>query len=489
MKNFTIFKRLGLGYLIILLLVASLGTYSALKLRQLNQIIRYINSMDSETIRRSNSLRDTVLSQREFEKKYIVSRDEDYHRQFLETVQYIKKDLGQLNSLVDSSVKKKLIDDVKQCYDQYVSNVEEEARFITSNGAYSQETYEKNKEALTSQIIHDLEAVIETGKADMSARIKMSGEIGSQAARVALIISVVSIIVAIFIALVTARMINRPLALLIKGTKEIAARRFEKHIEIQSPPEINELAVAFNQMSDRLQELDDIKADLISHLSHEFRTPLAVIREAVGLQLDTLSTGSIEKQRKLLGIIGEECERLINSVNKILDLSRMDAGMMDYHMEKYSLSRLIKIRASKIAPIVERKRIMLKISFDSRLPYAKIDPEKIGTVIDNLLDNALKFTPEGGRLSIGAAFKDSTGPEGGLNKERRLIEVFVSDTGCGIPEENIQDIFDKFKKLNGKGTGLGLHIAKQIISAHGGDIWVKSEIRKGSTFFFTVPAF
>jgi two-component system sensor histidine kinase GlrK len=299
----------------------------------------------------------------------------------------------------------------------------------------------------------------------------------------------VSIIVAIFIAFVTARMINRPLALLIKGTKEIAARRFEKHIEIRSPPEINELAVAFNQMSDRLKELDDIKADLISHLSHEFRTPLAVIREAVGLQLDILSTGSSEKQRKLLGIIGEECERLINSVNKILDLSRMDAGMMEYHMEKYSLSRLIKIRASKLGPIVERKRIVLKISFDSRLPYAKIDPEKIGTVLDNLLDNALKFTPEGGRLSIGAAFKDTSGPEGASNKEKRLIEVFVSDTGCGIPEENIQDIFDKFKKLNGKGTGLGLHIAKQIIGAHGGEIWVKSEIRKGSTFFFTVPAF
>ncbi|TAL22186.1 MAG: HAMP domain-containing histidine kinase, partial [Nitrospirae bacterium] len=461
MRNFTIFKRLGLGYLIILLLVASLGMYSALKLRQLNQITRYINAIDSETIRRSNSLRDTILSQREFEKKYIVSKDEDYHRQFLETGQYIKKDLGQLNNLVDLPGNKRLIDHARQFFDQYLSKAEEEARLITSNEVYSRESYENNQDALTSQIIHDLEAVIEAGKEDMAARIEMSGEIGSQAARIAIIISIVSIIVAIFIAFVTARTINRPLALLIKGTKEIAAQKFEKHIEIRSPPEINELAVAFNHMSDRLKELDDIKADLISHLSHEFRTPLAVIREAVGLQLDTLPAGSSEKQRKLLGIIGEECERLINSVKKILDLSRMDAGMMDYHMEKCSLSRLIKIRASKIGPIVERKRIMLKISFDSRLPYAKIDPEKIGTVLDNLLDNALKFTPEGGRLSIGAAFKDTAGPDGISNKEKRLIEVFISDTGCGIPEENIQDIFDKFKKLNGKGTGLGLHIARQ----------------------------
>jgi two-component system, NtrC family, sensor histidine kinase GlrK len=488
MKNFTIFKRLGLGYFVILLLVALLGTYSVLKLRQLNQITRDINSIDSETIRRSNSLRDAVLSQREFDKKYVVSRDEDYYRQFLETEKYVQKDLGQVSSLIDTAEKKKLVRNVKADYDQYIAIVQEEARLITAKEEYSPISYEDKKEALAGQIIRALEKAAETGKADMAARIGESEKIGSQASRVAIIISIVSIVVAILIAFFTARTISRPLTLLIKGTREIASGKFEKHLKISSPPEINELAVAFNHMSDRLKELDEIKADLISHLSHEFRTPLAVIREAVGLQLDALPAGSSEKQRKLLGIIGEECERLINSVNKILDLSRMDAGMMDYHMEKCSLTRLIEIRVSKIGPIVERKRIMLKIDIDNSLPYANVDAEKIGTVLDNLLDNALKFTPEGGSLAVGAVLKDASPSKGSSSKERRFIEVFVSDTGCGIPEGNIRDIFSKFKKLNGKGTGLGLHIARQIISAHGGDIWVKSEIKKGSTFFFTVPA-
>lgn len=489
MRNFTIFKRLGLGYLVILLLVASLGMYSAIKLRQLNEITRYINSIDSETIRRATSLRDAVLSQRKFEKKYIVSRDEDYHRQFLETGQYIKKDLALFNSFMDSPRKKRLFYNIKLGYDRYLSTVEEEVRFIVANYIYSQEDYEKNKEDLTNQIAHDLETTAETGKADMASRIELSGEIGTEAARVAIIITVVSIIVAILIAFITARTINHPLAVLIKGTKEIAAGRFEKHLRIKSPPEINELATAFNHMSDRLKELDELKADLISHLSHEFRTPLTVIREAVGLQLDALSAGADQKQRKLLGIIGEECERLIRFVNKILDLSRMDAGMMEYRMEKSSLINLIKVRVSKIGPIVERKRIMLKVNIGNGLPYAEIDPEKIGTVLDNLLDNALKFTPEGGSLSIGVSLKDPKAPGGLSGKGKRMIEVSVSDTGCGIPGENIQDVFDKFKKLNGKGTGLGLHISRQIILAHGGDIWVKSQVRKGSTFFFTVPAF
>jgi two-component system, NtrC family, sensor histidine kinase GlrK len=489
MKNFTIFKRLGLGYLVILLLVASLGMYSAIKLRQLNQITRYINSVDSETIRRSTSLRDAVLSQRNFEKKYIVSRDEDYHRQFLETGQYIKKDLVQLNNLMDSPRKKRLFSNVKQCYDRYLSTVGEEARLITDGFIYSQEYYERSKDDLTNQIVHDLETTAETGKNDMTSRIEKSGEIGAQAARVAIIITAVSILVAVLIAFVTARAINHPLTILIRGTKEIAAGKFEKHLRIKSPPEVNELAVAFNHMSDRLKELDELKADLISHLSHEFRTPLTVIREAVGLQLDILSTGIDQKQRKLLGIIGEECERLIRFVNKILDLSRMDAGMMEYRMEKSSLINLLKVRVSKIGPIVERKRIMIKVNIGNGLPYAEMDPEKIGTVLDNLLDNALKFTPEGGSLSMGVALKDSKAPGGLSKKGKRMIEVSVSDTGCGIPEESIMDVFDKFKKLNGKGTGLGLHISRQIILAHGGDIWVKSQIGKGSTFFFTVPAF
>jgi len=143
--------------------------------------------------------------------------------------------------------------------------------------------------------------------------------------------------------------------------------------------------------------------------------------------------------------------------------------------------------ASKIKPIAERKGITIEVNISGRLPHAGMDSEKIGQALDNLLDNALKFTPEGGKVSIGASLGKTS--EHFSNEEKSFIEVSVSDTGCGIPEENIQNIFDKFKKLHGKGTGLGLYIARQIINAHGGDIWVKSEQKKGSVFYFTVPVF
>lgn len=489
MRKFTIFKRLGLGYFVIVLVVIALGVYSTLKLGQLNQITCSINSIDNETIRMANRLRDAVLSQREFEKKYVVSKDQDFHRQFLDTEKYVEKDLEQISILMDTTEKKRLIGDIKEFYDQFLFIVQEEVRLIKTNKGYSQKRYEKEKEGLADQIIHKLEDVIERAKAALDSKIEMSGKIGSQASRVAVIITIVSVIMAILIAFFNARTINRPIVLLIKGTREIARGKFEKHLTITSPPEINELADAFNHMCERLKEIDEMKADLISHISHELRTPLAVIREAVSLHLDCISTGSMEKQRRLLGIVEEECERLINSVNKILNLSRMDAGMMDYHMEKCRLSHLIEMSVSKIRPIAERKGISLEVKLDGSLPHAGIDTEKIGQVLDNLLDNALKFTPEEGKVSIGASLKYRKTSEGYSNKEKGLIEVSVSDTGCGIPEENIQDIFDKFKKLNGKGTGLGLYIARQIVSAHGGDIWVKSEEKKGSTFSFIVPVY
>jgi two-component system sensor histidine kinase GlrK len=491
MRKLTLFKRLGLGYLVIISAVFALGAYSTLKLDQLNQITRSVNSIDYEIVRIANRLRDSIYIQRGFEKKYVVSKDQDFQRQSSGIEKYIEKDLQRLSSLMNSADEKMLIARVVGFYDRYLSVVKEEVGLILGHTEYSWKNYELKKEVLADQIIRELEKLIEGTKTTIDNKIRISGEIGSEATKVAVIITIASVIMAVLIAFFNARTINRPIMLLIKGTREIASGTFGKHLTIKSPPEINELANAFNHMCDRLKEIDEMKADLISHISHEFKTPLAVIKEAVSLLSDPIFTASIEKQRRLLGIIEEECEELINSVNEMLNRSRMDAGMIDYHMEKCSLAYLIEASVSKIRPIAKRKGISLEVSLEGGLPPVSIDDEKIGQVLNNLLDNALKFTPAGGKVSIGAGIKNEKTEEGlsNQNKVKGFIEVYVSDTGCGIPKKSIQNIFDKFAKFQGKGTGWGLYIAKQIVYAHGGDIWVKSENQKGSTFSFTLPVF
>ena len=489
-RGFTIFKRLALGYLAILLVVVALGIYTTLRLDQLNQITRSISSIDGETIRIATKLRTNTLSQSGFEKKYIVSRDKDFYHQFLEIEKHIETDLKRISALITTPEKKRLISEIKKLHSQYLSIVQNLVHSTKIDKKYPQKRDQEEKKKLINGTTDKLEQVIEIAKADVERKIKRSGEIGARASRVTVTISIAAIIMGILIAFFNARTINYPILRLIKGTREIAKGKFEKHITIPSPPDIKELANAFNLMCDRLKKIDEIKADLFSNISHDLRTPLAVIRESASLLLfDGNSTRFSKKEYKLISIIEEECERLINSVNTILDISRMDAGMTDYNMEKYNLFHLIERSVSNIRPIAESKGINLEVNIGGRLPPVNIDGERIGQALGNLLDNAMKFTTQGGKVTVAATLKDTDASYHFLNNKKEFVEVSVSDTGCGIPKENIKEIFDKFKMLHGKGTGLGLYIARHIINAHGGDIWVKSEQGRGSTFSFTVPVF
>jgi len=271
--------------------------------------------------------------------------------------------------------------------------------------------------------------------------------------------------------------------LLQEKTKEISKGKFEVMPNISSPPEIKELVDAFNLMCERLKELDEMKADFISHVSHELRTPLTSIRGASSMLLEGAFLGMPEKQNKLLMIIQEECERLIGSVNSMLDLSSMEAKMMDYDFRECKLIPVIQEIVLRFAPIALKNEITLESELPPDLSPVKIDEDRIRQVIENLLGNALKFTSKGGKVMVFATLKRNL---------KAYVEVSVSDTGCGIPKADLKKIFDKFKRTEAGretagGTGLGLSIAKHIIAAHGGEIWVESEPGKGSTFFFALP--
>lgn len=488
MQNFTLFKRLAVGFLAVLLIITASGVYSTIKFDQLRHIILSIIAIDSESIRLANRLRDNLLTQRKFDKMFSVSKDQDFHQQFIETQKYIEKDLKGISLLMSSPHSQKRVFDIQSYYVQYLNIVAEEAALIIARKKYPRENFEKSKEKPVESIIHHLDDLVKAAESSIEAKIAMSGKIVSRALKIIAIMTIGSVIMGILIALYNARTINRPIVSLIEGTKKIANGNFDEYLTIPSPPEINELANAFNHMCDRLKELDQMKADLIAQISHEFRTPLAVIREAVSLHREASAVDATEKQHRLLIIIEEECERLITAVNKMLNMSRMDAGMMDFNMEKGSVPQVIEISLLKIKPIAERNRIRLDVNIPGNLPNAFMDAEKIGLVLDNLLDNALKFTPPGGEIRLGAVVKQREAPEGISDSKKDFIMVSISDTGHGISEENIKVVFDKFKTLHDEGTGLGLYIAKQIIIAHGGDIWVSSKENKGSSFFFTVPA-
>ncbi len=233
-----------------------------------------------------------------------------------------------------------------------------------------------------------------------------------------------------------------------------------------------------------------MKDELVSIASHELRTPMTAIKSYLWLILNRYRDRLDEKMQLYLDRAYESSDRMINLVNDMLSVSRLDTGRMELNLASTDLNVLIE---SVIEELSQRaKDLGLKLSFvttKGQLPKVLIDSDKIREVIMNLLGNAFKFTPKGGSVTVGLQkIKEEITGE--------MLKVSISDTGRGIAKEDLPRLFQKFGRLASdfvttaetSGTGLGLYIAKGIVGLHNGKIWAESKIGKGSTFFFTVKA-
>jgi len=481
--KFTILKRLIFGYAAIMFLMVFLGVYITLQLNKLDRFVREISSVDGTTIDLTERLSDKLFSQVGFEKKYLISQDQDFYQKFWDIMKHLIEDMERLESLMITKEDKKVFLETKQFYQNYISLFNEEVRAMEADPNYPRRKYQEGKEKLVDQINERLRSLMKIARSNRDTKIRESSQMSYDALEVTYITVGLAIIVSILISFYNTRSINRPILLLQKRTKDIAKGKFEKIRDISSPPEIKELADDFNLMCERLKELDKLKIDFISHVSHNLRTPLTAIKEATGMLIEGTYADTPTKQQELLKITEEECERLIDSVNRILDLSRMEAKMMDYQLKESDLLPVVQKSLLKLAPIAQRKQIDLELKPPPDLPSAKIDVERISQLMENLIGNALKFSSEGDKVVLSVNVR---------NYDRQFLEVAVADTGCGIPKENLERIFDKFKRIDrgrdtARGTGLGLSIAKHIIADHGGKIWAQSKLGEGSTFFFTLP--
>ncbi len=233
-----------------------------------------------------------------------------------------------------------------------------------------------------------------------------------------------------------------------------------------------------------LKKIDEMKSEFVSTASHELRSPLAAIKSAVQLILKG-HTGEInENQTKFLSLADRNINRLTNILNNLLDLSRMESGKIGMKIEELDLIGPIEFILSSLRPHADRKSIQLKMKVPKELPSVYGDREKIEQILTNLIGNAIKFTPEGGNVSVSAGFLDG---------EENMMFISVRDSGIGISQDQLDKIFEKFHLVEGSlhrsvgGTGLGLAITKGLVKAHYGKIWVESELKKGSTFTFTLP--
>ncbi|HVO92086.1 MAG TPA: ATP-binding protein [Terriglobales bacterium] len=477
----SLFSRLSIGYLAIFLIVAVASSYAIVQLDFFRGLTQSILIVDNRIVDYQKSLGELLLAQSRAEQKFFITKDDSWFSQFIHLKMDFEAQLGAAAAL-KNRVAAPMLGKIQRDYLHYQEVVNSEAQLVHQAKSYPQAKYKQDKDKLVDGMLDALEKLRINQQQSTYAKVSDLATAADEAREASVSITMASLVIIVLMSFLITKSITRPIGLLKNRTREIAKGNFHDALQISSPPEIGELAGAINAMCARLQELDRMKADFFASMSHELRTPLTSIKEGTGLLLEGVGGETTDKQRKLLAILAEESNRLINVVNSLLDLSKMEAGMMTYDFELGNIDPLIRRALAEMSPLIEAKQIRLETHVQAPLPLVRIDPERILQVLRNLLGNAVKFTPKGGQISVIA--KPANGK----------LQVCVKDSGPGIPVESLISIFEKFSQGNHKGshtrqgTGLGLAIAKSIIASHGGRIWAESQVGQGSTFIFVLPS-
>lgn len=288
-----------------------------------------------------------------------------------------------------------------------------------------------------------------------------------------------AMLVAIVVSMFFSRSVIAPVRAMSQATQRIADGRYDERVQVKGEDELAQLAENFNQMAEKLSQIESMRRRLIGDVSHELRTPLTAIKGSMEGLMDGIFPANNETYQQ----VHAEAERLNRLVDDLQELSRVEARAYQLDVKALDVSALVRIVSKRLAPRFESKRISLELDLAPDLPHILADEDRTVQVLTNLTGNALQYTPEDGRITISAK---QVGNE---------VQIAVRDTGIGIPTEHLPHIFDRFYRVDksrsrqsGGGSGIGLTIAHAIVEAHGGRIWAESVGEgQGSTFNFTLP--
>ena len=290
--------------------------------------------------------------------------------------------------------------------------------------------------------------------------------------------AIIGILLAVILVPLTARSFTKPLVMMNNVAKSYSKGDFSSRVQIKTDDEIGQLANSLNQMAGELKSLDDLRRSFVANASHEMKAPLASMRGFLEAILD----GSVPKgeQREYLTIVLDETKRLSVLVTNLLDLSKIESDSFSLNKKVFDINEHIRRTLITFETRIDDKNLNIEVSFKDDPCSVFADQDYISQVLRNLIDNAIKFTPEGGTIAILTHNKDGK------------AWISVSDTGKGIPEEDLLQIWERFYKVEkahtpgSDGTGLGLSIVKKIIEQHDEEITIESELGKGTKFAFTL---
>ena len=288
----------------------------------------------------------------------------------------------------------------------------------------------------------------------------------------------IAVAIAILLTFFLSKRILAPVKALTDAAKRLGKGDFSQRVPINDRGEVGELAVSFNSMADNLECNEQLRRNMVADVAHELRTPLSNLRG----YLEAIHDGVVKPDNETIRFLNEEASTLSRLIDDLQELSLADAGELKLVRQVEDISRLISESITAVQTKASDKGITVSSVLPSSLPAINVDAHRIKQVMHNLLENALAHTGQNGQITVKAWF------------ENNLIHISVADTGEGIPADDLQNIFERFYRVDRSrtratgGSGLGLTIARRLVEAHGGEITVTSDIGKGSTFTFTLPA-
>jgi signal transduction histidine kinase len=286
----------------------------------------------------------------------------------------------------------------------------------------------------------------------------------------------IAAVIALALARILARGLTQPLRDMADAARRLARGDFGQRVDVRTRDETGQLAEAFNRMAGEMEGLERLRRDLVANVSHELKTPISALRA----HLENLLDGVEQPDPQLLEVMLRQSERLTRLVDQLLDLSRLESGAASLDLEPVRLAPLVE-RVIAEVEVGRPRPLRVRNEVPVGLPAVRADRERIHQVLFNLLDNAFRFTPAGGSVTVRAVLRNGS------------CEVSVMDTGPGIPKEHLQFVFERFYRVDASrsrddgGTGIGLAIARSVVGAHGGRIWAESEPGQGSAFHFVLP--
>jgi two-component system sensor histidine kinase GlrK len=432
--------------------------------------------------------------------KYLVTRDGGYLDKFLETAHAYGLELQRLHTLPLSAAERTWLGPL----DAHWADVAAEAQQLADHRSAPPET----ARASVVRLQQSLENVqVETQQLAAAAQDAMTRELqesersARQAERLSWIAAVGALLLSVLLSALLVRSIVLPLERLTEGTREVSAGRFDYRLVARGRDEFAQVAHDFNSMTERLDELDRMKRDFVSKVSHDLKTPLSSMQETISVLLDELAGPLTAKQRQLLELNRDGGRRLAAMLSKLLDLSRIEAGLEpDFQM--VDVVQLVRQSVERMDGARRERGLQTSITEPVRRLLVRGDAAGLTQVFDNLLENAIKFSPNGAELSVAIVDLPSRGdrvpPERWTALQRRglggeAVLITVADVGPGIPDSEKERVFARFyqaeagRAIPARGVGLGLTIVQEIVTAHGGVIWVSDNDPQGSIFNVLLP--